>query len=130
MKRISAAVIALLLVLPLCACSGTSIYSARSEAQELELVRTTGIDSDGETVSVTVTTGVGIDNSAPRIYRGDGRSLAEAIDGLSKSATGRELNFSHNENLLMAKDPPESSRECLITLRDFRTCGSLRIFTW
>ena len=112
MKKIKV-LLAIVLVCSLAGCSGTTIYSNHSEAQEIGLIRTIGIDKTDGGVAVTTTTGVGLNMSPPNIYRQEGKTLAEALRNLSSSSIGRQMKFSHNENILVSEDAVCELRDCL-----------------
>lgn len=111
MKRRLAALFASMLVLS--GCNGTTIYSNHTEAQELGLVRTLGIDKTENGVSVTATTGVGLNMTPPKLYRQEGATLSEALRNLSHSSMGRQMHFSHNESILVGEEAVCELLDCL-----------------
>lgn len=113
MKVKKAILTAMSAVLFLSACSADTIYSNHSEANEIELVRTVGIDRDEGGVTVTATTGVGLDESPPKVVYQQGATVAEALKALSQNPTGREVTFSHIENFLIGEASSSEIDSCL-----------------
>ncbi len=103
MKRLAAACACCVMLASLCACSGTTIYSDRRELEDLELVRAVGIDFDGAMITITADTGVGIGESAPKIYRQKGPDLAAAIDLLKNEPVGKNTYFAHTEHIVISE---------------------------
>ena len=112
-KRVCLFIAAAVAVSLLTACSQSGIYANHSEADELELVRTVGVDKRGQGVEVTVTTGVGLDNSPPKIFSQYGETLAEALKKLGKNPTGREVSFAHVESFMIGEASAPLMEECL-----------------
>ncbi|MGM9521004.1 MAG: Ger(x)C family spore germination C-terminal domain-containing protein [Oscillospiraceae bacterium] len=94
----------LLCILILPGCSGMSLFSNYREIEDLELIRTVGVDSRDEEVNVMICTGVSAEGSAPRMYETKAGSFGVALSDLQKIPLGKEALLSHTENLLIGEE--------------------------
>lgn len=102
MKRIIVAVLALNMLV-LSGCSSRVASSIR-EPDELDLIRTIGIDKHEDGYSVTIDTGVGLNNSAPHIRNGKGPTIDSALNVLKKMVGRLEPFYSHTDNVIIGED--------------------------
>ena len=93
--------------------SGCSmISSGGTEVEGLMLIRTVGIDtSNGSSTEkparITVCTGVGLNQSPPKIISREDTSIAAAVENLKYNATGLEPFFSHTQQVLLGETAAE-----------------------
>ena len=84
---------------------GSSGISADySEVADLELVRTIAIDRDGEKLTLTACSGMGLEDETALISSIDADSLASAVNLLRRSGSRREPFFAHVEHLVIGED--------------------------
>ncbi len=72
MKKIPILILAAALLTG-CAAKGTSLMR---EPDELEMIRTVGVDKSDDGYTVTNATGRGIDGAPPRVRSGDGLTIS------------------------------------------------------
>ena len=107
MKKAVSLALAMALSLGLTGCSGSSIFSNYREIENLEIIRTIGIDSTPGGVDVTACTGLTGTDSGPRIYEKQAASIGSALNELQKLPLGKVALLSHVENLLIGQDQAE-----------------------
>ena len=105
-RLLSRAVPALALALLLTGC-GATIYTERREVDNLELIRTIGVDRTPEGVVLTAGTGTGAGSGGPRIYRTVASTLPEAVMALENDFARGEAFFAHTEHVLFGEAAAE-----------------------
>lgn len=80
-----------------------SSVSGHKEAENIELIRTIGIDKSDGGVLITASTGVGLDESAPEIFQQEGLTITDALYELNKNSVGKEAFFAHTENIIVSE---------------------------
>ena len=98
-----------LLALP--GCSGTSIYTNYHEVEDLELIRTVGVDKAANQVEVTICSGVGLSGSAPKMYTNRARTLSTALSVIQKEPVGKEMYYAHTEHLVIGEEAARNGME-------------------
>ena len=99
-KRIAA----LVLLLPMLAGCGTqSIYSEYREIDNLELIQTIGIDSDGELVTTTAATGVK-KGTEPTVMTTSARTVNQALNEMQGYTSKKYIFFGHTRNFLIGEE--------------------------
>jgi len=84
-------------------CSGTTILSNYREVEDLELVRTVGVDLY-ETGGVTLTVGTASSASdPPRFYQSSGASIAAVVNEMQRLPLGKEALFSHTAHFVFSE---------------------------
>lgn len=84
-------------------CGGMTLYSNYIELEDLNLIKTVGVDGTAEGVRVTASTGLGLNGSAPKIYVSEGKTLSQALNSLRHAQIGKEIIFSHIENIIIGE---------------------------
>ncbi|MBE6949401.1 MAG: hypothetical protein E7456_06100 [Ruminococcaceae bacterium] len=100
MKRIICITLSML-ILTGCSAQTSNVIK---EPDELEMIRTIGIDLADDGYSVTIGTGVGLDGSPPTIRSGEGVTIDEALNVLKKTSRGQEPFYSHTEDIIISED--------------------------
>ena len=103
MKR-ALAVLMLLAVASLSGCSQLTIFSNYREIENVEMVKTIGVDSSAAGVMTTIASGVGQTDDAPRIFSAAGATMASALETLEKLPMGKEMILSHAERLMISEE--------------------------
>lgn len=103
MKRPALAILALLLSAMLPGCTGVSVLSSAREPDNLELVRTIGVDMERDMVKVTVCSASGMNGSA-EFFTGTAETFSKAINNIKKLPQGREAEFSHTEHVVISEE--------------------------
>lgn len=101
MKKILTAALALIII-TLAGCSSQTSNVIR-EPDKLEMIRTIGIDKGKDGYSVTISTDVGLNGSAPQIRSGNGKTIDEALNVLKKTSRGQQPFYSHVDNLIIGE---------------------------
>ena len=89
--------------------SGCSMASSGgTEVEGLMLIRTVGIDTQSganaeKPARITVCTGVGLNQTPPKILSREDVSIAAAVENLKYNATGLEPFFSHTQQVLLGE---------------------------
>ena len=123
MKKIPILILAAALLTG-CAAKGTSLMR---EPDDLEMIRTVGVDKSDDGYTVTIATGRGIDGSPPRVRSGDGLTIDSALDFLQRTSHGQEPFYSHTEHVIIGE---ELAREGVDEVLDFMARSSeMRIET-
>ncbi len=104
MKKIFALAALAALSLTLTGCSGANIYTDYHELEELELIRTIGVDLKEDKVLTTICSGVGLSGSPPQIYSGEEKALATALNMLQKEPVGKKMFYSHVEHIIVGEE--------------------------
>ena len=104
MRKFTSLALAVSMCLGLSGCSGASIFSNYREIEDLEIIRTVGIDYEAEGICVTACTGLTGTDTAPRIYEKNAPSLAIALNELQRLPLGKSALLSHVENLLIGEE--------------------------
>ena len=78
------------------------------EPDELEMIRTLGVDRSEAGFTVTAATGTGIDGSPPVMRTGEGMTVDDAMELLQKTSRGQEPFYSHTEHVIIGEDLAKS----------------------
>ena len=110
--------------------SGCSMASSGgTEVEGLMLIRTVGIDTQSEAQAakharITVCTGVGLNQTPPKILSREDVSIAAAVENLKYNATGLEPFFSHTQQVLLgetaAKDGFSAAMDWMLRSMEIR----------
>lgn len=92
-----------LIALMLSGCAGSSVLSSAREVENLELVRTVGIDREDGMVRITVSSGPGTEGSS-KFFTGSAPTLSKAINDMQKLPIGKEAVFSHTEHIIISEE--------------------------
>ena len=103
MKKAISLALAASLALSLTGCSGSTMFSSYREIEDLEIIRTIGIDYAPGGVDVTACTGLTGTDTAPRIYEKQAASIGSALNQLQKLPLGKSALLSHLENLIIGE---------------------------
>lgn len=103
MKKISLVLLAALISALFAGCSGVSVLSSASEPDNLELVRTIGVDIDRGMVKITVCSASGM-NSGAELFTGTAETFSKAINNIRRLPQGREAEFSHTEHVVISEE--------------------------
>ena len=79
------------------------------DIERLELIQTLGIDGDGETVTVSATTGKRGDSTVIAL-KNSARTVARALDEM-QTFTEKDLYFAHVGVCLLGQEAAERNRE-------------------
>ena len=71
--------------------------------ERLLLIRSVGIDREGDGVAVTACTGLDPEGAPPRIFLQRGESVSAAVEAMCYNAAGREPFFSHAEHVILGE---------------------------
>lgn len=104
-KKLCAFITAAVCFVSLSGCSGATIYSNYREVEDLELIKTVGIDlgKGGTGVVITAGSGLSLAGRAPQVYEMEASTIAEAINKMQKSPAGKETFFSHTEYVVIGE---------------------------
>ena len=108
MKKIAAFIMAAAVAVSSSGCSGLSIFSNYREIEDLELIRTVGVDSDPEGVNVIISSGSTGSESAPRIYETQAPAVGVGLAVLQKVPLGKQALLSHTENMVLGEEEARS----------------------
>lgn len=126
MKKILTVILVLIILFMLSGCSSQTSNRVL-EPDELEMIRTIGIDKGENGYSVTISTDIGLNGKTPKIRSGEGKTVDEALNILKKTSGGQEPFYSHVDNLIIGE---EVVREGIGQVLDFMARSSeLRIGT-
>lgn len=103
-----------LLFLP--GCSGTSIYTDYHEVEDLELIRSVGVDKAANQVEITICSGVGLSGSAPKMYTNKAKTLSTALTVIQKEPVGKKMYYAHTEHFIIGE---EAAREGIEEYLDY-----------
>lgn len=84
-------------------CSGNSLYAEYRDVESLEMVRTMGVDSGEDGVTVTVGAGMSLEGAKPRIIKESAETMAAALYMLEQSANRRKPFYSHTTHLVIGE---------------------------
>ena len=104
MKKIAAFIMAAAVAVSSSGCSGLSIFSNYREIEDLELIRTIGVDSDPQGVNVIISSGSTGSESAPRIYETQAPAVGVGLAVLQKVPLGKQAILSHTENMVLGEE--------------------------
>ncbi|MEG1908613.1 MAG: Ger(x)C family spore germination C-terminal domain-containing protein [Oscillospiraceae bacterium] len=99
-RRAAAILLLFALTLSLCGCDG-SIYENYHEIGDLQLVQTLGIDSDGESMEVTISTGQSLGDQPAAVISRGGASIIAGMEALQDYSAKEELYFAHTRYALL-----------------------------
>lgn len=102
MKKILAILFALSM-LTLTGCSSQTSNIVR-EPDELELIRTIGVDKSEKGYRVTIGTDVGLNGSPPQIRSNDDVTIDSALNVLQKTSRGQEPFYSHTDHIIVGQE--------------------------
>ena len=89
-----------------CEHSGT-IYSNYREVEQLQLIRTVGVDADGGNVRLTISSGQPSDGGECMLLSRSGESISTAANSLQDYAAGQELYYAHAQYFLLGQRAAE-----------------------
>lgn len=105
MKRFFRILTILIMCLSLSGCGdGGSIYSNYREVEQLQLIRTLGIDRPGELVEVTISSGRAAGEGQGSLLSLRGASVAEAMQSMDDYASGKQLFYAHARHLIIGEE--------------------------
>jgi len=84
-------------------CAGAGVFADYREVEQLEIIRTIGIDKGPEGVTVTADTGVEEDGRAPKLFRTAAPTLSAALEQLQETPRGRRMVFAHTEQVVIGE---------------------------
>lgn len=96
----------ILIVSAMTVLSGCSsrVASSIREPDELNLIQTIGIDKGEEGYLVTISTGLGLNNSEPQIRGEEGPTIGSALDVLRKLSDGHEPFYSQADHIIIGEE--------------------------
>ncbi len=108
MKKPLSILLILLCVPLLSACSSGTIYSNYKEIEQLQLVRTIGVDRlDDDTVELTVSSGKTSESGPSALLSAKAPSVSSADQQLHDYASSKQLFYSHTKYMLIGQDTAE-----------------------
>lgn len=96
--------------------NGRFTAAGGQDVETLLLVRTVGVDMEGDGIVLTVCSGVGLDGSAPIVLREEGESISHVLSSLRYNAAGREPFFTHTQHVILGE---ETAKEALPVSMDW-----------
>lgn len=103
MKRAVLIIEILCIALIFSGCNGAVLLSSAREVEDLELVRTIGIDTEDEEIKITVNSASGTEGNA-KFFSTKAETLAQAVNDMQKLPVGKEALFSHTEHIVISED--------------------------
>ena len=84
-------------------CRG-QLFSGHRDMEHIRPVQTVGLDTDGETVTLSVCTGVGPDNAPPLVMKAAASGIEAAAARLQDWSPEDELFYAHVRYILLGED--------------------------
>lgn len=121
-NRILAVLLCVLLLLPLCGCTGRELY-------ERLLIHGIGVDVQDDGFLVTVRSSTSAEDEGEELFTCSGRSVLEALNSLARS-TGRQPFYAHNYLVVFGKRCAEQGLDqCLdFFVRYYNTRPAVRVY--
>lgn len=121
-RRCLSVLLSILLLLPLCGCTGRELY-------ERLLIHGIGVDAEEDGFLVTVRSSVSPEDEGEEFFTCRGRSVLEALNSLSRS-TGRQPFYAHNYLVVFGKSCAEQGLDrCLdFFVRYYNTRPAVRVY--
>ena len=110
-KKVICLALVLSLGFALCSCSNISIYSQQHEPEDFILIRTIGLDRSDGLVTVTASTGTGLDKEPPSVFTASAKTLAEAISNIRYGHLHAEAYFSHISQIVLGEEAAKQGIE-------------------
>ena len=110
MKRRAAVAAAVTAAMLLGGCSSGSIYTNYREIEQLRLIQTVGFDGagGGEGVTLTLSSGRGLDGEQALLFSCWGRTVREAMDRVQDYASSEEIFYAHTRYILIGEETAEA----------------------
>jgi spore germination protein KC len=96
-----------LLCLTGCNSSGT-IYTNYREVEQLQLIQTLGIDKQEEELTLSISSGAGLDGTSPTLMSAGSTSIVGAMNRLQDYASSEELFYAHAKYVLIGEEAAKS----------------------
>lgn len=111
-------VLILYIIIPLLLLSGCdgNLFSSRRDMERLRPIQAIGFDRDGPSVTVSISSGIGPDNSPPLVMKAAASGIETAIARLQDYSPEDELTYAHVQYILLGDSVTE---ECLLQILDW-----------
>ena len=86
----------------LCGCRG-QLFSGHRDMEHIRPVQTVGLDADGGTVTLSVSSGIGPDNAAPLVMKAAASGIETAAERLQDWSPEDELFYAHVRYILLGE---------------------------
>lgn len=100
MKKIIIVIMSLML---LSSCSGMTFYSDYREIDQLELIRTIGIDETEGRVTVTICSGLGLEGGQPTIIKVTAETVSRALEEAQTHSLKNYASYDQVENIVLGE---------------------------
>jgi spore germination protein KC len=84
-------------------CSQKRVLTSSKEVENLELVRTVGIDKNEDMVKITVCAATGTEGKS-KFFTEEAPTFSQAVNDMQKLPVGKETVFSHTEHIVISED--------------------------
>lgn len=110
MKRRAAVAAAVTAAMLLGGCSSGSIYTNYREIEQLRLIQTVGFDGagGGEGVTLTLSSGRGLDGEQALLFSCWGRTVHEAMGRVQDYASSEDIFYAHTRYILIGEETAEA----------------------
>ncbi len=95
-------------------CRGGNVFSSHRDMERLRLVQTFGLDGGGQGVTVSVSTGVGLNDAPPLVMTASGAHIETAVQRLQDCSPEDELFYAHVRYILLGEDTANGNVERLL----------------
>ena len=107
MKRFFCVFLAAVMAFSLNGCGQATVFTNYREVEDMELIRTVGVDTDGDGVTITAVSATGMTKGEPMFFRSGGPTLSQAINDMQRLPMGKEALFSHTEHIVISEKTAE-----------------------